>query len=534
VHGKVAALHTGELPLDTLLGGIDHDTGSLPEDEPFDLHETEQASLADPPRVDLVDLSLAQEGDLVEPLVRHAAIIQGASLPVRNRTGARTPPNDRKPGGPQIPPDEGFRHDGIRVAEHGRVDRPLDPEFKRRRDRRRSLSVALGIAGLAGAFGWGTSWLRPSVTRAAIRTASVDVGPIEATISATGTVVPEVERVLSSPFDTRVMRILKQPGSALTTGEPILELDLQASRVAADELRGKVARKEIEQAETRLGLEKTLNDLEGRQQIKKLELESNRAQLARHEQLRAAGLLSIETYRQTELAAAQCAIELGQLEKEAGNARAASATRLRGLALELAALRGEAGEARRQLDLGTTRSDRDGVLTWTVTEEGIAVRKGDVIARVADLRSFRVLATVSDLHARTLRPGLPAIVRVGEERLRGTVSDVRPTIQNGAITFIVSLEDRSSPLLKSNLRVDVDVVTDQKARALRLGRGPAVGGGGSQDVFVIRGDRAIRTPVHLGLASFDRVEVKDGLREGDVVIVSDVSAYLKAQELGVR
>ncbi len=63
--------------------------------------------------------------------------------------------------------------------------------------------------------------------------------------------------------------------------------------------------------------------------------------------------------------------------------------------------------------------------------------------------------------------------------------------------------------------MDVDVITDQKASALRLSRGPAVGGAGSQDVFVVHGERAVRTPVHLGLASFDRVEVVDGLAEGD-------------------
>jgi HlyD family secretion protein len=414
------------------------------------------------------------------------------------------------------------------------VDRPLDATFKRDRTRRRSLAVGLGVAGLAGAFGWGTSWLRPSVARAAVRTASVDRGPIAATITAAGVVVPEIEMVLSSPFDARVVRILKRPGAVVRKGDPILELDLQPSRIAAFKLRGEVAQKEIEQAETRLGLEKTLNDLEGRREIKRLQVESNRAQLSGHQQLREAGLLSLESLRQTELAEAQSAIELRQLEAEAQNARASNTAKLRGQGLELAALRNESVEASRQLELGTTRSDRDGVLTWTVADEGIAVRKGDVIARVADLRSFRVEATVSDVHARTLRSGLPATVRVGEERLAGTVSEVRPTIQNGVVAFSLSLDERSSPLLKSNLRVDVDVITDHKASTLRLSRGPAVGGAGSQDVFVIRGERAFRTPVHLGLSSFERVEVMDGLREGDLVIVSDMNAYAKAKEIGIR
>ncbi len=362
----------------------------------------------------------------------------------------------------------------------------------------------------------------------------MDRGPIEATISASGTVVPEVEMVLSSPVDARVVRILKRPGAPVAQGDPILELDLQGSRVAAEKLAREVALKENEQVQVRLGLEKALNDLEGREQIKRLQLESSRSQLSRHRQLHEAGLLSLESLRQTELIEAQCAIELRQLEVEATNARASTRAKLQGLALELATLENEARESLRQLDLGTTRSDRVGVVTWAVADEGVAVRKGEVIARVADLRSFRVEATVSDIHARALRPGLPATVRVDQERLPGIVSDVRPTIQNGVVTFSVSLEDRSSPLLKSNLRVDVDVITDRKASALRLNRGPAVGGEGSQDVFVVRGERAVRTPVHLGLMSFDRVEVVDGLREGDLVIVSDLPALAKAREIGVR
>jgi HlyD family secretion protein len=414
------------------------------------------------------------------------------------------------------------------------VDRPLDATFKRNRDRRRSLAMALGVAGLAGVFGWGTSWLRPSVSRAAIRTASVDRGPVEATITAAGTVVPEIEMVLSSPVDARVLRILKRPGAAVVRGDAILELDLQASRVAADKLTREVALKENQRTQARLGLEKALADLLGREQIKRLQLEANRSQLSRNRQLREAGLLSLEVLKQSELAEAQCAIELTQLEAETRNARASTSAQLDGLALELATLGNEAAEARRQLDLGTTRSDRDGVLTWTVADEGIAVRKGDVIARVADLRSYRVEATVSDIHAQTLRAGLPANVRVGAEPLAGEVTEVRPTIQNGVVAFSVGLRNPSSALLKSNLRVDVDVITDRKPSALRLGRGPALGGAGSEDVFVIRGERAVRTPVHLGLAGFDRVEVLDGLREGDVVIVSDTGAYAQAKEVGIR
>ena len=68
------------------------------------------------------------------------------------------------------------------------------------------------MAVLAAVFFWGPGWISPSVSRARLRTARVDAGPIEAVISASGTVLPEIEEVLSSPVDARVLRILERPG----------------------------------------------------------------------------------------------------------------------------------------------------------------------------------------------------------------------------------------------------------------------------------------------------------------------------------
>ena len=79
-----------------------------------------------------------------------------------------------------------------------------------------------------------------------------------------------------------------------------------------------------------------------------------------------------------------------QLEEEKVNAGKVTQAQLEGLAMEIKTLQQESQEAQRQLDLATTRADRDGVLTWVVLEEGSAVNKGDVIARIADLNSFRV------------------------------------------------------------------------------------------------------------------------------------------------
>ena len=264
-------------------------------------------------------------------------------------------------------------------------------------------------------------------------------------ITAAGTVVPEVERVLSSPLDARVLRILQRPGAHLKQGDPVVELDISESVLALDKVIKDLKIKENQQAQTRLTLEKSLVDLDGRLEVKGLELQSAQARLEADQQLFKEGLYSRESLRRSELAVKQAQIELTQLRQERANAEKATGVQLEGLALERGSLDKEAAQARRLLDLSTTKSDRDGVLTWVLSQEGALVRRGDVIARIADLSSFRVAATVSDVHAGRLRTGMPVIVRLNDADLPGTVSDVFPTVENGVLQFTVSARPAVAP-----------------------------------------------------------------------------------------
>ena len=156
------------------------------------------------------------------------------------------------------------------------------------------------------------------------------------------------------------------------------------------------------------------------------------------------------------------------------------------------------------------------------------------MARLADLSSFRVDASVSDAYASRLGTGMPARVRADDRVLAGRVSDVLPAVENGAITVRVALAERSHPSLRPNLRVEVFIVTDHRERALRVGKGSSTSGEGVQQVFVVRGDRAVRTPVRFGIASFDFVEAVEGLSAGDEVVVSDMSDYRHLSTIRLR
>ena len=156
------------------------------------------------------------------------------------------------------------------------------------------------------------------------------------------------------------------------------------------------------------------------------------------------------------------------------------------------------------------------------------------MARVADLSAFRVDASVSDAYASRLSAGLPVQVRVDDRVLDGRVRTCCRRCRTASSRCASRSKDPSNPALRPNLRVEVFIVTGHRDRALRVRKGSSTSGEGVQQVFVMRGDRAERIRVRFGIASFDFVEVVEGLAAGDEVIVSDMTDYQHLSSIRLR
>lgn len=414
------------------------------------------------------------------------------------------------------------------------MDRPIGKRTRNIRLLRRygpSLLIAVAATLALSAF---FGWIKPSVRRSDIRTAVVERGTVEATITASGTVVPEYEHVITSPIETRVTRILKVPGDQIAAGEPVVELDVGEARLTLEKLNDEIALKKIEREQARQDLEGRVNEWRNQIEIKTLELEYLDFDAKRCREYLDEGLYTQDDLRKAEKDAERARIELRQIKETVAHAEQANETELERLDLELAILEKERDEAAHRLTLATAAPNRPGVVTWTVASEGVALHRGDEIARVADLTAFRVEATVSDVHGQHLTPGLPAVIRSGDTSLRGRVSSVRPTVENGVITMEIALEDKHHPMLRHNLRVEVYVVTASEENTLRVRRGQFSTVDGVPVVFVARDGRAVRTEVRFGLKNFDYYQVLEGLAEGDEVILSSMDDHLRAREVKLR
>ncbi len=384
--------------------------------------------------------------------------------------------------------------------------------------------MVAAAAAIVFVFSLAIEWLRPSAKRRDLQIARVERGVVEATIQAHGTVVPMVEQVVSSPVEARLVRVGLRAGDRVRTGDELLTLDTAAAKLDADRLADALVRKESEDAQLRLRLDEGLATLEAQLEQRRLDAEILHYTAQQKARLRAEGLIAEHESLAASAAAKKSDIEIRQLVDALGRSRRAREAQLATSASDVAITRRERDEARRQLDLAMLRAVRDGVVTWILTEEGATVRRGDVVARIADLSAYRVECTISDVHASRLTAGMAASVKIGEETIRGAIDSVDPRIEEGVVRFFVALDTPSHPKLRNQLRVEVAVVTGRKDEALVVRRG-ALGRTSTTDAFVVRGDRAVRTPVRFGLAGDERIEIADGLSAGDEVVISDMNEF---------
>ena len=415
-----------------------------------------------------------------------------------------------------------------------RIDRPIDPAVQRRRKIRRLIVPAAVVAAALILVVLAIGWLRPSIRRDRVHTATVVRDDVSATLDASGLLVPEFEQVLTAPLATRVVRVLKTPGAEVEPGEPIVLLDDKDARRDVSQLEEQIALKENARRQTDLELARTRDDLTAQRDVKALELTSFQFELERNRQMFEKDLIIQDEVRKSETDVARATIELRHLETLLANAEEDLAARVEGLALEIAILEKDLERARERLERTSVASERAGIVTWVVTSEGAAAGEGEPVARVADLSAYRVDAALSDVLARRLTVGLPAVVRSGDTRLPGRVHKILPTVQNGIVTFEVHLDEPDHPILRPNLRVDVHAVTEQRTDALCLRRGPLLNVDGRDWVFVVRGEEAVRTPVTIGLSNFEMYEITSGLAEGDEVIISDMSDFRNSKEVKLR
>jgi len=413
------------------------------------------------------------------------------------------------------------------------MDRELAPEVIQRARRRGYGIIASIPIGLSLALWAFSALISRSVDRADLRTAVAEMGPLEATITASGVVLPEFEQAITSPIPSRLDTVYLRSGDTVQAGQAILCLDRASIQLSYTRLLNELALLRNERERLDLESQQQRAELKTQYDVKEMQVRFVSSQLERERQLLKIGGSTREGLDRAELNAAITGKELEQLAERLRNQEATLTANRQALDLRIEIQENGIEETRRLMTLAEARADRDGIVTWVNENIGASIGPGEVIARVADLSGFRVEAKISDIHADKLVCGGLVRVRINNRDLPGHIASIAPTVQNGVMTFQVQLDDKADKALRPNLRADVFVVTASKPNVLRVKNGPFYDGLMEHKVFVVRGSKAVRREATAGASNFDYVELQGDIKAGDEVIISDMKSYLNMSEVSI-
>jgi len=403
------------------------------------------------------------------------------------------------------------------------------PSGKRKRLLRQASYISLGLLAVAlGAAG--VSRLKPAmptVDRSTVFIDAVKRGPMLRQVRGQGTLVAEDERWIPAPVAGRVERVLIQPGTQVTSETVLIELTTPELQQSAQDADYQLKAAEADYKNLKVKLDSERLSQEAVVATVQAEYKQGKLQLDTDEELAKDGLLpelnlKLSRVRAEEVAnryrieqqrlAATPKSALAQLEaQQARAAQYKALVQLRHAQVE--SLRVRAGTA--------------GVLQQVSVEVGQQVTPGANLARVADPKSLKAQLKIVESQAKDVQVNQLAEIDTRNGIIQGRVSRIDPAVQQGTVTVDVTLEGVLPKGARPDLSVEGTIELERLKEVLYVGR-PSTGPDQSTvALFKIEdgSQSATRVQVALGRSSVNTVEILSGLKEGDQVILSDITAW---------
>lgn len=346
-------------------------------------------------------------------------------------------------------------------------------------------------------------------------------------IRGAGTLVPEQVEWLPASTEGRVASIAAQPGQTVTPDSVLISLTnpevVQAAREAGLEVRAA----EAELRSRRVHLRSQILTQEAVAATARADHEEALNRAKADQELSAAGLASALTVQSSRGRERQLAVRRDVEERRLALARESELTDLAASEARLEQLVANLSLRRQQLASLEVRAGRTGVLQEVAVQAGERVAAGANLARVAAPEPLKAVLQVSQVDASQIALGQRVKVDTHHGIVEGTVSRIDPGVHEGSVTVDVRLPSPLPRGVRPDLSVDAAIEIERIEQAVFVKRPVQAAANTSIQLFRLSADgrQAVRVPVRIGRTSFNVVEIADGLKPGDRIVLSDTSAF---------
>jgi HlyD family secretion protein len=188
-------------------------------------------------------------------------------------------------------------------------------------------------------------------------------------------------------------------------------------------------------------------------------------------------------------------------------------------------------DLKRQVEALSVRSPVDGQIGQVQVPDRASVAKDAPLLTVVDLSALEVEIKIPESMARDLRPGMKADLEGDGRHWQGTVSGISPEVVNGQITTRLRFGDDKPEGLRQSQRLAVRILIDRRDNVLMVDRGSFMDQEGGGFAYLVHDNVAERHPVSLGAASIAKVEILEGLAEGDRIVINGTDAFNNAERI---
>lgn len=412
------------------------------------------------------------------------------------------------------------------------MDIPRGKEVARKRVIRRTIFIAVGLVAVAS-ITYGLTKLKPAAPTVELATVWPDTvkrGTIMRQVRGLGTLASENPVWIQSIFDVRVDKIFHHPGEQVHANDVLMVLKNQDMELAATDYEWQVKAAEATYQDLKVTLE--TKQLQQKSVTQQANSDFTQAKLTadRDEQLTKLGLKSdLET--KLSVAKAQAFQNAYSLSKQQLDISSDSIkAQLEASRVGIEKLRATWQLKKAQVDQLTIRAGVDGTLLQLGTatlplEVGQRIAPGGILAKLAEPTKLKATLKIPETQVKDITIGLEASIDTRNGIIPGHVMRIDPAATNGTFDVDVKLDGELPPGARPDLSVDGTIDIEKMVNVVYVGR-PVIG---QQDqkisLFKIDpdGKGATRTTVTLGKASVNTIEIKDGLKVGDRVILSDMS-----------
>jgi HlyD family secretion protein len=322
-----------------------------------------------------------------------------------------------------------------------------------------------------------------------------------------------------------VAQVPVEQGDRVKAGQTLIVLEASEAEAVV-----KQAQLSVAQAEARIRQLRELQLPVASQSLRQAQvnLENARAQLERNQRLYEGGFIGKSALDDLQRAVDVAQTQVDSARKQVQTAQpTGSDYALATTALAQAQANLQAARAR--LAYTTIAAPRDGTLIARDVERGDVVQPGKVLMVLSPEGETQLVVQIDERNLSRLRLGQPALASADaypNERFKAEVVYVNPGVNAQRGTVEVKLRVADPPAyLRQDMTVSVDIEVERHPGALAV-RADAVHdlGGAKPWVLRVNGGRALRQNVTLGLRGEGWAEVRDGLKEGDLVVPADNTA----------